>query len=112
MVVSNGKNEGAKGIIIRSNYDNTKERKNPNCLVVGLLKVPHRQKKRNIAKLQERIKKLEASKDSKDKLNSLKSFGVFIKQYNISHLLAISYIVKEDFGITKTLDKLENFEKS
>ena len=56
MVVSNGKNEGVKGIIIRSNYDNTKERKNPNCLVVGLLKVPHRQTKRNIANYKKELK--------------------------------------------------------
>ena len=111
VVVLNGKNAGAKGIIVKSNYDSTKERKYPHCLVVGLSKGPRKPTKRNLAKLQDRIKKLEASKDSNDKLNSLKSFGIFIKQYNMSHLLATRYTVKEDFGITKTLDKLENLEK-
>ena len=111
VVVLNGKNAGAKGIIVKSNYDSTKERKYPHCLVVGLSKGPRKPTKRNLAKLQDKIKKLEASKDSNDKLNSLKSFGIFIKQYNMSHLLATRYTVKEDFGITKTLDKLENLEK-
>ena len=111
VVVLNGKNAGAKGIIVKSNYDNTKDRKYPHCLVVGLSKCPRRPTKRNIAKLQERIKKLEAAKDSNNKLNSLKSFGVFIKHYNMSHLLATRYTVKEDFGITKTLERLDNLEK-
>jgi large subunit ribosomal protein L27e len=111
VVVLNGKNAGAKGIIVKSNYDNTKDRKYPHCLVVGLSKGPRRPTKRNIAKLQDKIKKLEAAKDSNNKLNSLKSFGVFIKHYNMSHLLATRYTVKEDFGITKTLDRLDNLEK-
>ena len=111
VVVLNGKNAGAKGIIVKSNYDNTKDRKYPHCLVVGLSKGPRRPTKRNIAKLQDRIRKLEAAKDSNNKLNSLKSFGVFIKHYNMSHLLATRYTVKEDFGITKTLDRLDNLEK-
>jgi large subunit ribosomal protein L27e len=111
VVVLNGKNAGAKGIIVKSNHDNTKDRKYPHCLVVGLSKGPRRPTKRNIAKLQDRIKKLEAAKDSNNKLNSLKSFGVFIKHYNMSHLLATRYTVKEDFGITKTLDRLDNLEK-
>ena len=111
VVVLNGKNAGAKGIIVKSNYDNTKDRKYPHCLVVGLSKGPRRPTKRNIAKLQAKIKKLEASKDTNDRINALKSFGVFIKHYNMSHLLATRYTVKEDFGITKTLDRLDNLEK-
>ena len=113
VVVLNGKNAGSKGIIVKSNYDNTKDRKYPHCLVVGLSKGPRRPTKRNLAKLQERIKKLEASKEdySKDQLNALKSFGVFIKHYNMSHLLATRYTVKEDFGISKIMDRLDNLEK-
>ena len=111
VVVLNGRNAGAKGIIVKSNYDNTKDRKYPHCLVVGLSKGPRKPTKRNIAKLQDKIKKLEASKDSNDRLNALKSFGVFIKHYNMSHLLATRYTVKEDFGINKTLDRLDNLEK-
>jgi large subunit ribosomal protein L27e len=111
VVVLNGKNAGAKGIIVKSNYDNTKDRKYPHCLVVGLSKGPRRPTKRNLAKLQDKIKKLEAAKDSNDKVNALKSFGVFIKHYNMSHLLATRYTVKEDFGINKIMDKLDTLEK-
>ena len=111
VVVLNGKNAGAKGIIVKSNYDNTKDRKYPHCLVVGLSKGPRRPTKRNLAKLQDKIKKLEAAKDSNDKVNALKSFGVFIKHYNMSHLLATRYTVKEDFGINKIMDKLDSLEK-
>ena len=68
VVVLNGKNAGAKGIIVKSNYDNTKDRKYPHCLVVGLSKGPRRPTKRNLAKLQDKIKKLEAAKDSNDKV--------------------------------------------
>ena len=64
-----------------------------------------------MAKLQDKIKKLESSKDSNEKITALKSFGVFIKTYNMTHLLATRYQVKEDFGINKTLEKLDNLEK-
>ena len=111
VVVLNGRNAGAKGIIVKSNYDNTKDRKYPHCMVVGLSKGPRKPTKRNLAKLEQRIRKLESSKDSNDKINSLKSFGVFIKYYNMSHLLATRYTVKEDFGITKIIEKLESMSK-
>ena len=111
VVVLNGRNAGSKAIIVKSNYDNTKERKYPHCLVVGLSKGPRKPTKRNIAKLQDKIKKLEASKDSQDRVNALKSFGVFIKHYNMSHLLATRYSVKEDFGINKSLEKIESLAK-
>ena len=111
VVVLNGRNAGSKGIIVKSNYDNSKDRKYPHCVVVGLSKGPRKPTKRNIAKLQARIKKLESDKDSADNLAALKSFGVFIKTYNMSHLLATRYTVKEDFGIVKSLEKIENLEK-
>ena len=111
MVVLNGRNAGSKGIIVKSNYESTKDRKYPHCMVVGLSKGPRKPTKRNIAKLQDRIKKLESAKDSQDKINTLKSFGVFVKYYNMSHLLATRYTVKEDFGIAKSIEKLENMSK-
>ena len=111
VVVLNGRNAGSKGVIVKSNYESVKDRKYPHCLVVGLSKGPRKPTKRNLAKLQAQIKKLESSKDSNDRLNSLKSFGVFIKTYNMSHLLATRYTVKEDFGINKSLEKLDNLEK-
>ena len=111
VVVLNGRNAGSKGIIVKTNYESTKERKYPHCVVVGLSKGPKKPTKRNIAKLQQRIKKLESSKDSIDKINALKSFGVFIKAYNMSHLLATRYTVKEDFGMSKAYEKLENMKK-
>ena len=111
VVVLNGRFAGHKGIIVKSNYESGKDRKYPHCLVVGLSKGPRKATKKNLAKLQDKIKKLESAKDSNEKVNTLKSFGVFIKTYNMSHLLATRYTVKEDFGVNKTLEKLDNLEK-
>lgn len=111
VVVLNGRYAGRKGIIVKSNYESVRDRKYPHCMVVGLSKGPRKPTKRNLAKLQEKIKKLETSKDDNDRLNTLKTFGVFIKTYNMTHLLATRYQVKEDFGISKTLEKLDNLEK-
>ena len=111
VVVLNGRFAGHKGIIVKSNYESVKDRKYPHCLVVGLAKGPRKATKKNIAKWQDKIKKLESSKDSNERVKTLKSFGVFIKTYNMSHLLATRYTVKEDFGVTKTLEKLDNLEK-
>ena len=111
VVVLNGRYAGRKGIIVKSNYDSGRDRKYPHCMVVGLSKGPRKPTKKNLAKLQERIKKLETSKDDNDRLNTLKTFGVFIKTYNMTHLLATRYQVKEDFGISKTLEKLDSLEK-
>ena len=111
VVVLNGRYAGSKGIIVKSNYESVKDRKYPHCIVVGLSKGPRKPTKKNLAKLQAKIKKLEASTDSNDRLNALKSFGVFIKTYNMSHLLATRYTVKEDFGINKSLEKVDALEK-
>ena len=111
VLVLNGRYAGNKGIIIKSNYESVRDRKYPHCTVVGLSKGPRKPTKRNIAKLQARIKELESQKDQNDKIKTLKSFGVFIKTYNMSHLLATRYTVKEDFGISKTLEKLDNLDK-
>ena len=111
VVVLNGRYAGSKGIIVKSNYESVKDRKYPHCIVVGLSKGPRKPTKKNLAKLQAKIKKLEASKDSNYRLNALKSFGVFIKTYNMSHLLATRYTVKEDFGINKSLEKVDALEK-
>ena len=91
VVVLNGRYAGRKGIIVKSNYESVRDRKYPHCMVVGLSKGPRKPTKRNLAKLQEKIKKLETSKDDNDRLNTLKTFGVFIKTYNMTHLLATRY---------------------
>ena len=111
VLVLNGRYAGHKGVIIKSNYESVRDRKYPHCTVVGLAKGPRKATKKNIAKLQARIKKLEASKNLKERLSNLKSFGVFIKTYNMSHLLATRYHVKENFGMSKALEKLDNLEK-
>jgi large subunit ribosomal protein L27e len=111
VVVLNGKYAGSKGIIIKSNYESVKDRKYPHCQVVGLAKGPKKPTKRNLAKLQAKIKKLESQKEQNDRIKTLKSFGVFIKTYNMSHLLATRYTVREDFGISKSLEKLDSLEK-
>ena len=56
------------------------------------------------------MKKLEGKENTADRLNKLKSFGVFIKTYNMSHLLVTRYSVKEDFGVEKGLKKLDDIE--
>ena len=111
VLVLNGRYAGHKGVIIKPYYESVRDRKYPHCTVVGLSKGPRKPTKKNIAKLQARIKKLETSKDSNEKLNNLKSFGIFIKTYNMSHLLATRYHVKENFGMSKALEKLDNLEK-
>ena len=42
---------------------------------------------------------MEFTNDENDKIKSLKSYGIFIKTYNMSHLLATPNTVKEGFGI-------------
>ena len=111
VLVLNGRYAGHKGIIMKTNYESVKDRKYPHCVVVGLARGPRKPTKRNLAKLQARIKKLESQKEENDKIKALKSFGVFIKTYNMSHLLATRYTVKENFGITKHLENLEKIDK-
>lgn len=90
VVVLNGRHAGKKGIIVKSNYENSKDKRFPHCLVVGLAKGPRKATKKSLKKLDETVKKLEASKDNgkfTEQLNRLKRLGVFIKTYNMSHLL-------------------------
>jgi len=59
----------------------------------------------------EKIKALEGKENTADRLKALKSFGVFVKTYNMAHLLVTRYTVKEDFGFQKglkTLNEIEN----
>ena len=98
VVVLNGRNAGKKGIIIKSNYENTKDRKFPHCLVVGLAKGPRKVTKASLKRLDERAKKLEGELSSKKdqgsltaQINRMKKLGVFIKTYNMTHLLATRY---------------------
>lgn len=96
VVVLNGRYAGKKGIIIRSNYENSKDKKFPHCLVVGLAKSPRRVTKKSLKKAEERVKKIESSKADaatiSAQLGKLKKLGVFIKTYNMSHLLATRYL--------------------
>lgn len=98
VVVLAGRNAGRKGIIVKSNYENTKEKKFPHCLVVGLAKSPRRVTKRYLKRVEERTKTLEKAISEKknaerstERLNRLKRCGVFIRAYNMSHLLATRY---------------------
>ena len=36
--------------------------------------------------------------------------GVFMKTYNMAHLLVTRYSIKEDFGVSKGLEKLDSLE--
>jgi archaellum component FlaC len=78
--------------------------------VAGLSKGPRRATKRSLKKLEDTIKKLESKENTKDRINRLKSFGVFIKNFNMSHLLVTRYSIKEDFGLEKAIKKLDDMD--
>ena len=113
VVILNGRYAGRKGVIVKSNYESVKDRKYPHCMVVGLSKGPKKPTKRNIAKMQAQIKKLESSdkEDAVDRVKRLKSFGIFIKTYNMSHLLATRYTLKDDLSIAKSVAKIDELDK-
>ena len=113
VVILNGRYAGRKGVIVKSNYESVKDRKYPHCMVVGLSKGPKKPTKRNIAKMQAQIKKLESSdkEDAVDRVKRLKSFGIFIKTYNMSHLLATRYTLKDELGIAKSVAKIDELDK-
>lgn len=110
MVILNGRYAGRKAIIVKSNYENVKDRKYPHCIVIGLSKGPRKATKKSLKKFEEKVKALEAKPESADAVQKLKTLGVFIKTYNMAHLLVTRYSVKEDFGISKGLEKLESIE--
>ena len=111
VIVLNGRYAGRKGIIVKSNYESVKDRKYPHCMVVGLSHGPRKPTKKNIAKLQAKIKKLESQENTVDQIKKLKSFGVFIKNYNMSHLLATRYTLKDELGIAKSVAKIDELDK-
>ena len=80
-------------------------------MVVGLSKGPKKPTKKNIAKLQAKIKQLESQENTSDRVKNLKSFGVFIKHYNMSHLLATRYTLKDELGIAKSVNKMDELDK-
>ena len=111
VVILNGRFAGRKGVIVKSNYESVKDRKYPHCMVVGLSKGPKKPTKRNIAKLQAKIKQLESKDNTSDRVKNLKSFGVFIKHYNMAHLLATRYTLRDELGIAKSVAKIDELDK-
>ena len=111
VVVLNGRFAGRKGIIVKSNYESVKDRKYPHCMVVGLSHGTRKPTRKNIAKLQAKIKQLESQENTVDRIKKLKSFGVFIKNYNMSHLLATRYTLKDELGIAKSVAKIDELVK-
>ena len=73
-------------------------------------KGPKKATKKNLRKLEEKIKALEGKENSTEKLSKLKSLGVFMKTYNMAHLLVTRYSIKEDFGVNKSLEKVDGLE--
>ena len=113
VVILNGRYAGRKGVIVKSNYESVKDRKYPHCMVVGLSKGPKKPTKKNIAKMEAQIKQLESSdkENAADTVKRLKSFGIFIKTYNMSHLLATRYTLKDDLSIAKSVAKIDELDK-
>ena len=113
VVILNGRYAGKKGVIVKSNYESVKDRKYPHCMVVGLSKGPKKPTKKNIAKMEAQIKQLEESEkeNTADRVKRLRSFGIFIKTYNMSHLLATRYTLKDDLSIAKSVAKIDELDK-
>ena len=111
VIVLNGRYAGRKGVIVKSNYESVKDRKFPHCMVVGLSHGPRKPTKKNLAKLQAKIKKLESQENTSDRVKALKSFGIFIKTYNMSHLLATRYTLKDELGLAKSIAKIDELDK-
>ena len=111
VIVLNGRFAGRKGIIVKSNYESVKGRKYPHCMVVGLSKGPRKPTKKNIAKMQAKIKNLESQENTVDQIKKLKSFGIFIKNYNMSHLLATRYTLKDELGLAKSVARIDELDK-
>ena len=112
VIILNGRYAGHKGIILKSNYEGLKNRPYAHCLVAGIAKGPRKATKRNLAKIEQRIRDLESKDQTSEQIAKLKRFGVFIKTFNMSHLLFTRYNLKDDFGTTKLLDKLDTAEKN
>ena len=111
VIVLNGRYAGKKAIIVKSNYESVKDRKYPHCMVVGLSKGPKKPTKKNLAKLKAKIRNLESQESTSDQIKTLKSFGVFIKTYNMAHLLATRYTLKDELGIAKSIAKIDELDK-
>jgi len=114
VIVTNGRFSGKKGIIIRSNFEQTKTKKYPHCLVLGLAKAPRRVTKKYLKRLEEKTKsltdKIANKKADAEALEKLKRFGVFLKSYNMNHLLATRYKASDNYGIESHMTKIENIE--
>jgi large subunit ribosomal protein L27e len=114
VIVTNGRFAGKKGIIIRSNFEQTKTKKYPHCLVLGLARAPRRVTKKFLKRLEEKTKsltdKIANKKADAEALEKLKRFGVFLKSYNMNHLLATRYKASDNYGIESHMTKIENIE--
>lgn len=114
VVVSNGRFAGKKGIIIRSNFEQTKTRKYPHCLVIGLTKPPRRVTKKWLKKQEElAARPVKMSKNGRRTKGprELKKLGVFTKTYNMNHIIATRYKISENFGIDKAMKVLDQTEQ-
>ena len=87
-------------------------------MVLGLAKAPKRVTKKYLKKLDEKTKNLESAlSDDKKKgsaekrLAKLKKLGIFLKTYNMNHILATRYKVSENFGIENHLGVMEKIEE-
>ena len=109
VVISNGRFAGKKGIIIRSNFEQTKTRKYPHCLVLGLSKAPRRVTKKYLKKQEERAARFQENKGKKG-LDALKRFGVFTKTYNMNHIIATRYKITDNFGIDQAMSVMDRTE--
>ena len=113
VIVTNGKYAGKKAIIVRSNFDQTQNRQYPHCLVLGLKKFPRRVTKNSLKRFETKLQRFNdttKSKVSSARQERLKRMGVFVKTYNMAHLLATRYKILDNFGIEKQFNELDRLE--
>jgi DNA repair exonuclease SbcCD ATPase subunit len=63
-----------------------------------------------LKKIEEKVQELEKKGNATERIAKLRSLGVFIKTYNMAHLLVTRYSVKDTFGTTEELTKLDELE--
>lgn len=59
----------------------------------------------------ELLQKLESKGNCAERINKLKKLGVFVKTYNMSHLLATRYRVEDQFDIEASMKALDALEE-
>ena len=98
VIMLSGKYAGKKAVILKVNYDGTREKKFRHCIVAGMCRYP---RKVHCRQSEERIKRRIRVK-------------TFVKYVNFNHFMPTRYILSEQLdvkGLVKTFDSQANLKK-